>query len=173
MHERDLGSGPRFGADVYELHEAGQVAFPDLAAVYSRAAAELHDVTHLLNGIAARLDHVGVWGVSAQAEVLYETAAATSRRLHLTGEALVSMAAEFRVSDEAAATTFRQLTGEHRDVLLAGPTWSPPPRPDDLPDWGPRDLLGDDGLDEALAEAGIPPSIPEPPPSPENALGPR
>ena len=54
-HDRDLGSGTRFGADVYELHEAGHVAFPDLAELYSHAATELHHVHGLLSGIASRL----------------------------------------------------------------------------------------------------------------------
>ena len=107
MHDtstRDLGSGARFGADVYELFEAGRVAFPDLASLYTDAADELHQVTHALRGIAGRLGHVGARGVAARAEELYDAAATTSRRLHLTGEALLLLADEFRRTDDAATT---------------------------------------------------------------------
>lgn len=156
----DLGSGQRFGADVYELYEAGQVAFPELAAAYGQAASQLHYVTFLLQGIAGRLDHVGAWGVASQAEQVYDAAAATSRRLHLTGEALVQLADDFRRTDESAAEAFHHLVIEHRDLLSSAPAWLPPPRPDDLPDFCPQDLPDEAGLGALLQAAGIPPLIP-------------
>lgn len=156
----DLGSGQRFGADVYELYEAGQVAFPDLAAAYGHGASELHYVTYLLNGIAGRLDHVGAWGVAHQADQLYDAFAATSRRLHLTGEALVQLAGDFRRTDETASETFRHLVAEHRDLLVSAPSWTRPPRPNDRPDLGPRFLPDEAGLGGMVQDAGIPPFIP-------------
>lgn len=157
---RDLGSGERFGADVYELYEAGQVAFPDLAAAYGHGASELHYVTYLLSGIAGRLDHAGATAVARQAEHVYDALATTCRRLHLTGEALVLLARDFRRTDETTAVTFDHLVDEHSDLLSSAPRWTPPPGPTDRPDLGPRDLPDEAGLGAMVERAGIPPFIP-------------
>lgn len=159
-HVRDVGSGARFGADVYELYEAGQVAFPDLAAAYSHGATELHHVAHLLRGIASRLDHAGGRGVARRAEQLYDACATTSRRLHLIGEALVLMAGDFRRADVAAAEAFERLATEHRDLLSSATVWTPPPRPSDSPAPRPDDVPDDADLDGRLGRAGIPPFVP-------------
>ena len=159
-HDRDLGSGTRFGADVYELHEAGHVAFPDLAELYSHAATELHHVHGLLSGIASRLGRSGGWAVAAQAEQAYDAARVTAHRLHRTGEALVELADDFRRTDEGAGDAFRRLAREHRHLLASAARWSPPPAPGDPIGCRSGDFLDDATMDERLAEAGIAPVVP-------------
>jgi|GEM_PF-2239546 len=156
----DLGSGTRFGADVYELYEAGRVAFPDLAELYSHAATELHHVHGLLRGIASRLSGSGGWAVAAQAEQAYDAARVTAHRLHRTGEALVELADDFRRTDDVAAQAFRRLTHEHRHLLASAARWSPPPGPGDPSVCQPGGPLDDATLDERLTEAGIAPVVP-------------
>ena len=160
QQDRDLGSGSRFGADVYELYEAGHVAFPDLAELYSHAATELHHVHGLLTGIARRLGRSGGWAVADQAEQVCDAARVTAHRLHRTGEALVELADDFRRTDDGAAHAFRRLTREHRDLLSSAAAWSPPPGSGDPVGCRPGERLDDAAMDERLTEAGVAPVAP-------------
>lgn len=114
------GTGTDFGADLFALYRAGQVAFPELAIRYSNATSIAHEQQPILVSEQGRVGGAGASAVARMLGIHHDLQHAlqqTSINLRDTGTALVQIADSFAATDAAAQEEFDRLQRENRDVL--------------------------------------------------------
>ncbi|WP_133241129.1 hypothetical protein [Nocardioides gansuensis] len=152
---RDVGSGDRFGGDLYALYSAGQLHIPTTAGHYSQAAAELHYVQALLESIASQLPHPVGHAIARRAEDVYDALRLSTKRLYDAGETLVLIADDYAKTDQEARDQFAGLLERDASLFDNPPARHDPPRPGDPPTVDPDDVPEEEDLDQILEDADI------------------
>jgi hypothetical protein len=119
----DVGSGPGFGADLYQLYYAGRVKLPEIAFRYYELTTGLHETQGTGGAAFAKVSgrepaHLLWIGLRDELQEIFRE---SSINFDDTGEALVDIANRYsRTDDEAAEALAAQLdehAGEIADEL--------------------------------------------------------
>jgi hypothetical protein len=132
----DVGTGPGFGADLYQLYRAGRLLLPEIAMRYYELATALQDTqgTSLaaFTAIGDRDPAHRVWiDVRDELQEVFRTSSINFRD---TGEALVEIADRYARTDSEAADRMADLLDQNDDQYQSEPLIVPDaPAPEYVP----------------------------------------
>lgn len=110
-----VGTGSDFGVDLFSLYEAGRIGFPESAKIFSQLSVGVFGIESDLR--TEGYDNAGYQVAVSQLlelrQELEDALDATSSTLERTGEALVSIAAEYAATDREASDKFAELYREN------------------------------------------------------------